>query len=334
MNMMNMRFSKPQEQAVINARRYFNAEQRRLAEKIGNYAGIGNAQTLGRDVWQEWDREGVMVQRTILAVFDALSVNARPIPIGKSIHNFKMISDSGSISVSMDGRRTANLDKPLMKYSATAIPIVNSTYGFGFREVEAASTEGMTLEPDARVNANRRIAETLETAALVGYTDIVQNGQPSYGLRNHPNRNTRSHTFTLGTATGAQWLTAVTEHLKLLQADKFFRSDVITFLNYSDWFYASVTEFAVGYPKTILQKIQEIPGIGELVPCSSINASEIITVVKDRSVFEVLTAMPIVTQPMARLNPMDDYTFMTWAAAALEIKTDYAGNCGIAHSIT
>jgi hypothetical protein len=38
------------------------------------------------------------------------------------------------------------------------------------------------------------------------------------------------------------------------------------YLNYKDWFYASVNDYAANYPKTILSRIMEIPGVAALVP--------------------------------------------------------------------
>lgn len=335
-NNFRQTFTNDQDRAVWDARRYFNANERAIAERLGGMAGgiVGNAQTLSRDAWQVWDREGSEVLRDELVIYAALAPINMPMPIGKSVHNFKMLSDSGALAVSMDGRQTANLDRPLIKYGSTAIPIFNSTWGFGWREVEAANTDGSRLDSTANSNANRVCAVAIENAMLTGWSNLNVQGQQSYGLTNHPSRNTRSHTFTLGSATGAQWVTAFVEHIKLLQGDNVYTNNVITFVNYSDWFYASTTEFAAGYPKTIAQKIQEIAGVGMIVPSPRITANHIITIVKDRSTYQILTAMPVNTTPLFRANPSDDYNFMTWGALSLELKTDYDGRMGLAHSTT
>lgn len=327
-----LRFSDEQQRFVLANRRAFNERQTALNAAIGGSVLLGNAYALPKDVWGQWDREGVEVQRSTLAVFNDLAAAvATPMPIGKLVHYFQTISDSGSANVSLDGRSNARTDKPTFDYHGTPLPITDSTFSFGWREVEAARTEGFALDGAARMNAMRKVAETLETAALEGYSTITVNGQASYGLRNHPKRNTRSTGVTLNGATGAQWLAEITATLKLLHGDN-FKVPATLYLNWDDWFYATSTEFTTGYPKTIAQRVMELGGVREIVPADSIVADEIIAVVKDRRVVSVLNGMPMATTAKFRANPQDDYDFVTMAAAAIEVKFDAENNCGIAHS--
>lgn len=327
-----LRFTPEQERLVLANRRAFNAQQAALANSMGGQVLIGNAYPLPRDVWGQWDREGVEVQRSTLGVFNNLAAAvSTPMSIGKLISYFQTISDSGSVNVSLDGRSQARLDKPTFDYFGTPLPIIDSSFGFGWREVAAASTEGFNLDPAARNNAMRKVAETLETGVLSGYSTITVNGQTSYGLRNHPRRNTRTTGQALNGATGAQWLADIVATLKLLHGDN-FKAPATIYLNFDDWFYASNTEFAAGYPKTIAQRVREIEGVREIVAVDSIVAGEIIALVKDRNVVNLLNGMPMNTQALFRANPHDDYTFMTLAAAALQIKFDAGQRCGIAHS--
>ena len=332
-----LRFTQAQQQFVLANRRAFNARQAEIAERHGisnadaNF--VGNALPLPRDVWGEWDRDGIEVQRDVLAVFNDLAASvSMPLPIGTLVHHFQTISDSGSVNVSIDGRSKARTDQPVFDYHGTPLPIIDSTFSFGWRQVAAAQTEGVSLDPAARNNANRRVAEQLETQTLDGNSSIVVGGTPLYGLRNHPQRNTRATGVTLNGATGVQWNAEITAVLKLLHNDN-FRVGATIYLNWDDWFYASNTDYSTQYPnKTILQRIREIEGVDAVVPASKVNADEIIAVVKRREVVQVLNGMPMTTRAQFRANPEDDYDFVTMAAASLEIKFDAENQCGIAHS--
>lgn len=324
-------FTDAQRQVLLSNRRAFTAQQAALANSTGQTM-IGNAYGLPKDVWGMWDREGIEVQRSTLAVFNDLAAAVQtPMPIGKLVHYFQTISDSGTVNVSLDGRSDARMDKPTLDYHGTPLPIADSTFSFGWREVEAARSEGFMLDGAARMNAMRKVAETLETAALDGYSTITVNGQTSYGLRNHPKRATRSTSQALNGATGAQWLADIVATLKLLHA-KNFKVPATLYLNWSDWFYAGSTEFTAGYPKTIAQRVLEVPGVREVVPADSVTAGQIIAVVKDRRAIQVLNGMPMATMAKFRANPQDDYVFQTMAAAAVEIKYDANDNCGVAVS--
>lgn len=326
-----LRFTNTQQEFLLNNRRAFNARQAAIASAMGSTM-LGNAYALPKDVWGQWDREGVELQRSVLAVFNDLAAAvATPMPIGKLIHYFQTVSNSGSANVSLDGRSDARIDKPTFDYFGTPLPIIDSTFGFGWREIEAARSEGFMLDGAARMNAMRKVAESLETGVLDGFSTITVNGQASYGLRNHPKRATRSTAQALNGATGAQWLTDIVATLKLLHA-KNFKVPATVYLNWSDWFYAGSTEFTAGYPKTIAQRVLELPGVREVVPADSVTAGQIIAVVKDRRSVQVLNGMPMATVAKFRANEQDDYVFQTMAAAAVEIKFDADNNCGVAVS--
>lgn len=328
-----LRFSPEQSAAVLANRRGMAAQAALLANQIGaNGDLIGNALSLPRDVWGEWDREAVQIQRQEMVIFNDLAASvSRPMPIGKLIHYFKTVSDSGTINVSLDGRSKANLDKPVFDYHGTPVPIIDSTFGFGWREMAAAQSEGFALDDAGRVNANDKVSKKLEALALDGDANIVVAGQPLYGLRTHPNRKTRTTGQALNGATGAQWLAEITATVKLLR-DANIWAPVTIYLNAGDWFYAGNTDYAAGYPKTIAQRVREIDGIAAIIPAPTLAAGQIIALVKDPRVVTVLNAMPVTTRAQFRANPEDDYNFVTLAAAAVEIKRDAEGNAGLAVS--
>jgi len=326
-----LRFTDEQQAFVLANRRQFNASQIAMAENHGQTL-IGNALPLPKDVWGLWDREAVEVQRTTLRVFNDLSSSvSMPMPIGKLVHHFQTVSDSGSVNVSLDGRSKGRTDQPVFAYHGTPLPIIDSPFSYGWRQVAAASTEGFQLDAAGRMNSMRKIAEKAESLMLNGDTDIVVGADPLYGLRNHPRRNTRTTAQALNGATGAQWLATITATLKLLHGDN-FKSPATIYLNFDDWFYATSTEFTAGYPKTIAQRVLELGGLREVIDADSINPGEVIAIVKDRSVLQVLSGMPMTTRAQFRANPEDDYNFVTMAAVALEIKFDANQNCGVAVS--
>jgi len=326
-----LRFTDEQQAFVLANRRQFNASQIAMAENHGQTL-VGNALPLPKDVWGLWDREAVEVQRTTLRVFNDLSSSvSMPMPIGKLVHHFQTVSDSGSVNVSLDGRSKGRTDQPVFAYHGTPLPIIDSPFSYGWRQVAAASTEGFQLDAAGRMNSMRKIAEKAESLMLNGDTDIVVGADPLYGLRTHPRRNTRTTAQALNGATGAQWLATITATLKLLHGDK-FKSPATIYLNFDDWFYATSTEFTAGYPKTIAQRVLELGGLREVIDADSINPGEVIAIVKDRSVLQVLSGMPMTTRAQFRANPEDDYNFVTMAAVALEIKFDANQNCGVAVS--
>lgn len=326
-----IKYSKEQADFLLNSRKQFNATQAAL----GVNHLVGNASPLPRYVWEMIDRDAVQVQRDVLAVYNDLASSvSMAIPIGKLLHMFPKISDSGSANVSLDGRGKNKSDSPLVDYAGTPIPIIDDVVQYGWRQVAAAESEGYGNFTDSGIqNSQRKVAEKLEDIVLNGDSSIVVGGSTLYGLRNHPNRNTGTHGLTLNASTGAQWLTALKTGLGKLQGDNFFTNTVTVYLNWQDWFYASTTDYTANYAKTILQRLQEVAGV-TFVPASKVPANEMLFVVKQRSVVTLLNGMPLSTRAQVRSNPEDDYKFVTMAASALEIRTDYDGRCGISHLTT
>lgn len=334
---MTVRFSQAQADAVKAARLAFNTNQRRIGEMLPSGATaalIGNAQTLPRDVWEAWDRDTIAIQRDAMPLYERLSGRVgRPISIGKLISYFGKASDSSEAVVSLDGTAKARRDAPTIAYEGTPIPIIQSSYGFGWRQVEAAMTDGWDgLDVAARDNANRKVAAQINTHLLAGNAQVVYGGSQLYGFRTYPGRNTRSTGATLNGTTGANWMTEIKATLALLHGDN-FKAPATIALNWDDWWYAATTDYSSSYAnKTILQRIREMEGVADVFGVPDLAADEIIAYIEDRRVVEVLNAMPMVTRPMFRQNPTDDYDFEVMAATATVFKRDADGNCGIAHS--
>ncbi len=323
-----LKYSAEQQTLVLNEREEFNKRQTAM-NAAGIPAMMGNASPVHKDVWGRWDREGIEVQRDVLSVFNSISGLSKPLPIGVLVNHFQRVSDSGSVNISIDGRGKDRSDQPLIDYVGTPVPIIDSTFRFGWRQMEAERASGFSqLDMAASNNANRRVAEKLEDMVINGDSSVVVGTSSIYGLRTVPNRNTGTHGLTLATATGAQWVAAITDAVKRLINDNFY-TGVTIYLNYSDWFVASAGEFTAGYPKTILARLMEIPNVEAIIPASKVPANEIIGLIRRRDVVEILSAMPQTTRPKFRANPEDDYVFTVMAAAAPQFKWDYNNQCGI-----
>lgn len=320
-------FNQQQSQHLTNGRAAFNHAQRQLH---------GNAAGLPADFWKQIDTGIGLVQRDILAVFNDLAASvSRPFPIGIPVSEFIVASDSGQLTISMDGISDGPVDTTEYAHFSSAVPIFASPFRYGWRAVEGASTKGLSLDVAPRDGSLRTVAEGLEDMALNGSAKIVVNGEQLYGLRNHPKRTTSSMGSLTGGnlngATGPEWVAEITALIESLHAKNFY-APITIYLNYSDWFYASNTDYSTQYPnKTILQRVQEIAGIAGIVPASKVPADEILGVVKRTDVIQILNAMPTAVLPKFRANAHDDYQFVAGAAAGIQIRHDFNDQCGVAH---
>ena len=327
-----LKFTPEQEAAINAARAEFNANQASLEAQAARTM-MGNAAPVPMDAWRRVDTRAAMIQRNVLSVFNTLAAaNTTPLGLGDLVSYFPKISDSGAVNVSMDGRSQAGRDQVNVQYAGTPVPVLDSVAAFGWRQMEVVRKSGFGLDVETIATHQRKVAEKLEDMAINGLSSVVVGGSTIYGLRNFPDRSTDTHGLTLASSTGAQWVTAVGKAASALIGDNSF-GKMTVFLNWGDWAYASRTDYATAYPKTILERLLEMGEIEQIIPAGNVPANEILAVnnLGTGEWGSVLSAMPLVTRPRQRVNSEDDYVFAVMAAAAPQFRSDYSGKSHLAH---
>ncbi len=330
----NLQFTKAQLQSLMASRRAFNARMSAMALACnGQDAFEGNALAIPLDAWRRIDTRAQALARSRLQVFNALaSASTIPVSIADLVNFYPQVSDSGEVLVSMDGRNAAKADQAVTKYVGTPVPILTSNTRMGWRQMEVMRKAGGTLDTTSIANNQRKIAEKLEDMVLNGLPSVVVGTDTIYGLRTLPQRNTFTHGFTLATATGAQWLTAVKQAISAALGDNQY-GRITLFVNQGDFTAADTTDYAANYTGTIRQRLGAIGQIVDIIPASQVPANEILGVV-DLDTGEwggILSAMPMTTRPKTRIEPEDDYVFGVIAAAAPQFRSDYNGQSPFLH---
>ena len=327
-----LKFTTEQQAAINAARSGFNQRMAALAANAA-MSFEGNALAIPLDAWRRIDGRAQTLARSRLQVFNRLAAaSTTPVSIADLVNYYPQLSDSGEVLVSMDGRNQAKADAASVKYVGTPVPVLTSTTRIGWRQMEVMRKGGGMLDVTSIANNQRKMAEKLEDMALNGLPSAVVGGDTIYGLRTLPARNTFSHTFTLATATGAQWLAAVKQAIAAALGDNQY-GRLTLFVNQGDYTAADTTDYAANYAGTILQRLQAISQIVEIVPASSVPANEILGIA-DLDTGEwggILSAMPMTTRPKTRTEPEDDYVFSVISAAAPQFRSDYNGQSAFVH---
>jgi len=326
-------FNEQQQRAILGARRVFNERMVEMERTIGAYVIEGNALAIPLDAWRRIDGRTKTLARTRLQVFNRLAqASTKSIDIADFVNYYPQASDSGDVTVTMDGRNDGKADQAVIKFVGTPVPIFRNATRFGWRDMAVIRKGGGQIDTVSFANAQRKIAEKMEDMVLNGLSVVNVSGDTIYGLRNFPLRNTFVHGFTLASATGAQWLTAFTQAISAAMGDNQY-GQLSIFVNQGDYMRADTTDYAANYSGTILQRLRAMGQIKEIIPAASVPANEIIGIVDlDGGEWgDILSAMPLTSRPMARLNPEDDYVFGNIAACAPQFRSDYAGQSPFVH---
>jgi uncharacterized linocin/CFP29 family protein len=327
-----LQFTKEQQAAINAERSRFN--QRQVAMAVNAALQIeGNSLAIPLDAWRRIDTRAQMLARSRLQVFNRLAqASTIPVSIADLVNFYPQVSDSNEVLVSMDGRNQAKGDQAVMKFVGTPVPILTTSVRMGWRQMEVLRKGGGMLDTTSITNGQRKIAEKLEDMVLNGMPSINVGGDTIYGLRTLPQRNTFSHTFTLATATGAQWLAAFKQAINAALGDNQY-GRITLFVNQGDYTAADTTDYAANYAGTILQRLRAINQIADIIPASSVPANEILGIA-DMDTGEwggIMSAMPLTTRPKTRSEPEDDYIFGIIGASAPQFRSDYNGQSAFVH---
>jgi len=328
-----LKFTPKQQETINSARRGFNLRATAMAANSDAMALEGNSLAIPIDAWRRIDARAQSLARSRLQVFNRLAqASTIPVSIADLVNFYPQISDSGEVLVSMDGRNQAKADAAVVKYVGTPVPVFTSSARMGWRQMEVLRKGGGMLDTTTIANNQRKIAEKLEDVVLNGLSSVVVGSDTIYGLRTLPSRNTFSHTFTLATATGAQWLTAFKAAIAAALGDNNY-GRITVFVNQGDYTAADTTDYASNYSGTILQRLRAISQIADIVPASSVPVNEILGIA-DLDTGEwggILSAMPMTTRPKTRTEPEDDYVFSVITASAPQFRSDYNGQSAFVH---
>lgn len=165
--------------------------------------------TLTYDAWKDIDRRLIRVARPLLRVWGdlvgaGLSYSV-PDGMGTTVLQQQTMTDWGFASVSMDGVRESDRDRPVFDTRYFPMPIIHGSFQFTARQMAAARRGAVPLDIGGMDQITRKVVEKVESFCIGTATTFSYGGGSIYGLTTMPERVTK--TMTLPTAAG--WTPAV-----------------------------------------------------------------------------------------------------------------------------
>lgn len=146
--------------------------------------------TLRYDDWKDIDSSIVKAARPRMAIVkhlrDAgLTYSVRG-GMGKTVLQTETQSRAGSATISMDGIRMGDNDRPLFNTGLLPLPIIHEDFQISLRQIEA-SRNGTPLDLTMAEESARNVAEEAEKLTI-GLKSPSYGGGTVYGMINSPNR--------------------------------------------------------------------------------------------------------------------------------------------------
>lgn len=148
--------------------------------------------TLRKDEWKLLDDVLLRVAKPRLRAFgDLRSAGLQfviPNGMGKTVLEYEDQSDISPATISMDGLRRGESDRPVYELKSLPLPIVHKDFHYSIRQINASRNGGSPLDTTTAELATRRAAEEVEKLTLGTLPQYTYGGGTIYGYTNFPKR--------------------------------------------------------------------------------------------------------------------------------------------------
>lgn len=291
--------------------------------------------TLRPDEWKEIDAAVEEVAREELTVFDYFVGKGLTKPLrnafGTTVLEWHSVSDSQEANMSMDGVVRGQGDRVQYKDNFLPIPILHADYEINARFLEVSRKNGNGVDVEEARNAARRIMEKKEDL-LVGSTTYAFGGGTMYTLLNYPDRNL----VTLNGAWDASGTTAANiiadvKALKRANKDAYHGGDGVLIIpsEYEDRL-SDDYDVSGNNLMTIKERIMKLGGIVDIIVSERLSGDNVVFVELRKRTIEIVNGMPM-TNLMWTTEGGMVAKHKIMEIAVPRFKSDYNGNCGLAH---
>jgi len=294
-----------------------------------------NTAFLRRDDWLRIDRDVMQIAKpTLKAVSDLRSRGLTKNIDGMAtpILAYETMSDITGATVSMNGLRESERDRPVMDIATLPIPIIHKDLSFSARGLAVAErgANPIPLSSATIARATRRCAEKAEDMVIGNGTPYYYGGGYVYGYTNQPNRVTKA--MTLPTAVGwtPETFTDEISDLKQLLVDDFHPGPYVMYIS-SNWGKYLDRDYSAVYPGvTLRDRTLKFDGITSIQTLDYLTGYQVLLIQMTADVVELVVGMDFRVIQWEGMGGME----VNWKVLGILVpwlKNDMDLNSGIGH---
>ncbi len=300
---------------------------------LNGQAVVTNANAvLRKDEWILLDEVVIKAAKERLKVFGdlrsaGLTFNI-PNGMSKTVLEHQTQSDISEATISMDGLRRSDSDRPEYTLESLPLPITHKDFSFSARQIMVSRNGGSPLDTSTAELASRRVSEEIEKLTLGESSSFTYGGGTIYGYTNFPQRLTK----TLTDPTSANHATTVAEVLQMKtqsQNAKYYGPWVLYNSNAWDAFLDEDYSTAKG-DNTLRERLRKIEGIIDVRTSDFLSGTTLILVQQTTDVARAVIGMDITTMQWETHGGME-LNFKVMAILVPQLRSDFNNNTGIVH---
>ena len=307
-----------------------------------------NAATLRKDDWVQIDEAVVQAARPRLRFFNdlraaGLNVNL-PNALGKTVWQYERQSDITPATVSMDGLRKGDSDRPLYDMQQMPLPIIHKDFSFSARQIAVSRNSNSPIDVTTAASASRMVAEKVERLALGVDEDFNYGGGQVYGVCNYPDRLTKVFTNPwmkneYGYKVRNPYWTPGVLQREILEA----RRQLADKFHYGPYAIYHSTDFdeildddynlnfnGISTSLTLRERLKKIDQIQSIKTSEFLPDGTIILLEMDPNTIQAVTGMDITTVQWQDQGGFEIH-FKVICILLPRLKSDYYGRCGVLH---
>jgi uncharacterized linocin/CFP29 family protein len=291
--------------------------------------------TLRKDDWKVLDTAVIKAAKPRLDFVAALRGAGLTYTVangmGKTVLETEAVSDISPASVSMDGIREGDSDRPHFSLTGLPLPITHKDFQFSARQIAASRNGGSPLDTTTAELAGRQVAEEVERLHL-GVSTVADlykySGYTIYGLTDFTSGLTKTMTAPTGTDTSNKLVVTEILAMKAQAAAAYHYGPFFCFCSPS-WDGFMDGDYSSAYPGiTLRDRIGRIEGIDRPKTLDFLPAKTLVLLQKTSDNFRVVIGMDIVTVQWESHGGMQ-VNFKVMTIMVPQVRADFNGNCGL-----
>lgn len=317
---------------ILTAAQYALAAQGRRPRV--NSQGLVTNSLLTRDEWIELDQAVVRMARVRggammrLIEYDLTRTLGG---LGTMVSEWHVASERPLADATMDGRSRGNRDRSDKKLYGTPVPIVFSEYTISARELAATRASGSQLDTHEAEEAAQAVAEKCDTMFFSGESNIVVGGSTIPGVTTITGRTTDTAANFGGGDFGTEGngRKTLVGMISALAAKRYHGPFGVWVANTQ--YNQLLTRHTDGSGQMELETCQTIPQVAFIDRSDYLSDGVVVMVQMTSNVVDLATAQELTNLEWSSGDGLE-LMFKVMKAAVHRLKTDYAGNVGIAHA--
>ncbi|MDR3197959.1 MAG: bacteriocin family protein [Planctomycetaceae bacterium] len=303
-----------------------------------------NAATLRREDWIMIDRAVVTAARPRLRFFNELrsaGLNVDlPNALGKTVWQYERQSNITGATVSMDGIRKGDADRPMYDMEQMPLPVIHKDFSFSARQIAVARNSNSPIDASTAAAASQRVAEEVEKLALGVAESYTFGGGKVYGLLNYPSRLTRVFTnpwYSNGER-NPNWTPGIL-HKEILASrralsDKQHYGPFVVYVS-SDFDEVLDDDYNIGTAGvsssiTLRERLGKVDAIKAIRTSEFLPKGSLIMLEMDQNTIQAITGLDVTTIQWQTEGGFEIH-FKVLCMLLPRLKSDFYGNCGIMH---